>query len=122
MWQPVHQTSQRSKPLSVAKQQPKENIIIAVSGNNILVQGRVVSSIDDISEDGLYLGLKSELDYQASKNQSLQNVRDGYPVTLIADKNAPYKLLKKIMATCTAASYTRVSLAVSRKLEGKGNG
>ncbi|KZY29524.1 MULTISPECIES: biopolymer transporter ExbD [unclassified Oleiphilus] len=107
-------------PLSVAKQQPKENIVIAVSGSNILVQGRVVSSISEVSDDGLFPGLKSELDYQASKNQSLQNVRDGYPVTLIADKNVPYKLLKKIMATCTAASYTRVSLAVSRKLEGKG--
>ena len=107
-------------PKSVAKQQPKENLVISVSGDSILVQGRVVSAVDAFSEEGVFPGLKTELDYQAGKNQSMQNVRDGYPVTLVADKNTPYKLLKKIMATCTAASYTRVSLAVSRKLEGKG--
>jgi biopolymer transport protein ExbD len=108
-------------PKSVAKQQPKENIIVSVSGDNILVQGRVVATLNDANEEGLYSGLKAELDYQAEKNQSLQGVKDGYPVTLVADKNTPYKLLKKIMATCTAASYTRVSLAVSRKLKSEGS-
>lgn len=107
-------------PLSLAKEQPKENIVISISGGNILVQGRVVSAVMDDPESELFLGLKEELAYQSEKNLSLRDVRDGYPVTLIADKNTPYKLLKKIMATCTAASYTRISLAVSRKLEGKG--
>ena len=107
-------------PLSVAKEQPKENLVISISGENILVQGRVVDAINGESEEGVYLGLKAELVYQAEKNASFQDVRDGYPVTLIADKKTPYKLLKKIMATCTSASYTRISLAVSRKLEGKG--
>ncbi len=107
-------------PLSVAKEQPKENIVIAVSGGNILVQGRVVSALGDDPDAEVFSGLKGELAYQAEKNTSQQGVHDGYPVTLIADKNTPYKLLKKIMATCTEASYTRISLAVSRKLEGKG--
>lgn len=107
-------------PKSIAKQQPKENLIITVSGSNILVQGRVVATLDESNQEGLYPGLKKELDYQSSKNISLQGLKDGFPVTLVADKNTPYKLLKKIMATCTAASFTRVSLAVSRKLEKKG--
>lgn len=109
-------------PKSVAKEQPKENLIITVSGENILVQGRVVAGVNDVNEDGLYPGLQTELKYQAEKNQSLLSVKDGYPVTLVADKSTPYSLLKKLMATCTSANYTRVSLAVSRKLAKKEQG
>ena len=33
----------------------------------------------------------------------------------MADKDLPYSFLKKIMATCTAADYGKVSLAVLEK-------
>lgn len=120
-------------PVSVAKQQAKETIVITVSGNNILVQGRTVASIDALPAEGIILGLKSELDYQSAKNeQSARNRQSGtnnnnqvgskpqgHSVTLIADKSTPYKLLKRIMATSTEANYTHISLAVNKKMVGK---
>ena len=36
-------------------------------------------------------------------------------VTIMADKELPYKLLKKVMATSTAANYGQLSLAVLQK-------
>jgi biopolymer transport protein ExbD len=36
-------------------------------------------------------------------------------VTVLADKSVPFSVLKKIMATCTARGYSRVSLAVVQK-------
>jgi biopolymer transport protein TolR len=36
-------------------------------------------------------------------------------ITVMADKSLPYEIVKKVMATCTAASYGKISLAVLRK-------
>jgi biopolymer transport protein ExbD len=38
-------------------------------------------------------------------------------VTIMGDREIPYSLLKKVMATCTAAEYGRLSLAVLQKAE-----
>jgi biopolymer transport protein TolR len=36
-------------------------------------------------------------------------------VTIMGDKEIPYRLLKRVMATCTEASYGKLSLAVLQK-------
>ena len=36
-------------------------------------------------------------------------------VTIVADKELPYRLVRKVMATSTAASYGQLSLAVLQK-------
>jgi biopolymer transport protein TolR len=36
-------------------------------------------------------------------------------ITVLADKTLPYSVLKKVMSTCTAASYGKLSLAVIEK-------
>jgi len=101
-------------PSSTAEQQPKDTIVVTVSGVNILVQGRAVARIDSPDDKEIIKNLKVELDYQANRiTKPMGGEFKGFPVTLIADKGTPYKLLKKIMATCTEAKYTQVSLAVS---------
>jgi len=32
-------------------------------------------------------------------------------ITVLADKSLPYEVVKKVMATCTAATYGKISLA-----------
>jgi biopolymer transport protein ExbD len=41
-------------------------------------------------------------------------------LTLLADKTIQFKILKKIMSTCTAAGYGKISLAVVQKAAKKG--
>jgi len=36
-------------------------------------------------------------------------------VTIMGDKEIPYRLLKKVMATCTASDYGQISLAVLQR-------
>ena len=36
-------------------------------------------------------------------------------VTVIADKSLPFELVRKVMATCTATTYGKISLAVLQK-------
>ena len=40
-------------------------------------------------------------------------------VTIMGDKALPYSLLKRVMATCTAADYGQISLAVMRRAPAK---
>jgi biopolymer transport protein ExbD len=39
----------------------------------------------------------------------------GREVTIMGDKDIPYRLLKKVMATCTDSDYGQISLAVLQK-------
>ena len=36
-------------------------------------------------------------------------------ITVLADKSLPYEVVRKVMATCTAADYGKISLAVLEK-------
>jgi biopolymer transport protein TolR len=36
-------------------------------------------------------------------------------ITVLADKSLPYEVVKKVMATCTAATYGKMSLAVMER-------
>jgi biopolymer transport protein ExbD len=48
---------------------------------------------------------------------STKAVAEGKEITVLADKTIPFKVLKKIMSTCTGSGYGRISLAVIQKAE-----
>jgi biopolymer transport protein TolR len=41
----------------------------------------------------------------------------GREITILGDKSVPYRVLKKVMATCTDADYGKLSLAVLQREE-----
>jgi biopolymer transport protein TolR len=41
-------------------------------------------------------------------------------INIMADREIPYQLIKKLMATCTEARFARISLAVVSKPAGTG--
>jgi biopolymer transport protein ExbD len=47
--------------------------------------------------------------------ESTTTTAESKEITLLADKAIPFKVLKKIMSTCTASGYGRISLAVVQK-------
>lgn len=105
-------------PKSVAERQPDDVLTITVSGDNILVQGRAVASLSGAGDADLIPGLKQELDYLAKRKQIPDDGSfAGHQVMLVADKTVAYRQLKRIMATCTAAQFTQVSLAVSNAMK-----
>jgi len=105
-------------PESYAEKLPEEALVVFVNNENILVQGRAVAAVKDASgPEAIIPELQKELEYQASKQRVLSSEEqaEGRPVTIVGDKKIPYALLKKIMATCSEANYTNISLAVNRK-------
>ena len=112
-------------PESIADKLPKETVVIVVSNEDILVQGNKIASVNSVlrSKDDEISALKDALLSQA-KRIIVKKAPDGKPVnrdvTIMGDKEIPYQLLKKIMYTCTLASYGNISLAVTRKVEKSG--
>jgi biopolymer transport protein TolR len=110
-------------PESSAQKSPKENIIIMVNNQSILVQGHPVTDVKSVMrhQQGVIQPLFNELKRQAasdSRNRKrLADPKRG--VTIMGDQEIPYQLLKKIMLTCASADYTNISLAVVRKVSGE---
>ncbi|MDH5324552.1 MAG: biopolymer transporter ExbD [Gammaproteobacteria bacterium] len=112
-------------PESTAEKLPKETVVVMVSNEDIVVQGLKVADLKTVtrSDDPEIEGLKREL-ARLSKRVAMKKTPDGKPlpreVTIMGDRLIPYEVLKKIMYTCTKASYTNISLAVMRKSEDNG--
>ena len=105
-------------PESTSEKAPRETVVVTVTDKEIVVQGRTVALVADVVNlDGdIIAPLKAELDQQRSK-QVVQPQKEGQSraVTIMGDKDIPYRLLRKIMVTCARADYSDVSFAVRRR-------
>ncbi len=109
-------TKNISIPLSVSDRKPRETVVVMITKDELLVDGRTVATVADVvsSDSVVIAGLKAALKSQADKTLVLsaqQSIADR-EVTIMGDKNIPYTVLKKVMATCTESDYGKVSLAV----------
>lgn len=107
-------------PESTADQAPKETVVVIVSQDDIVVQGRRVASVADaLRADEVIEPLKAELDYHAGR-ALIKDAKGnaGKDITIMGDKDIPYKLLKKIMVTCARANYGNIAFAVMPKHKG----
>lgn len=106
-------------PESIAEQKPRENVIVMITESAILVQGEETVTLAAIEEANTSVipELKSELQAQVERliSKAGENDRESREVTIMGDKSIPYRVLKKVMATCTDADYGRLSLAVMQR-------
>lgn len=106
-------------PASISETAPGETVVITVSATDIIVSGQRVGSISEMMANttSKFEPLETELKFLASKAVALSEKEkaDGRPITILGDRTIPYEQLKKIMATCVAADYRNIALAVSHK-------
>jgi biopolymer transport protein ExbD len=118
----ILQTPKQIKlPDSVVEAKPRETVVIMVSPEVVLVQGEAVINTSELLEDRIVTvdEVKERLE-QLERNIigiSTKTVAESKEITLLADKTIPFKVLKKIMSTCTGSGYERISLAVIQKSE-----
>ena len=105
-------------PESTAEKSPKETVVVIVSNQDIVVQGRKVTSVSEAmnADSDLIEPLKAELDYHAGR-QLIRKEKEtrNKAITIMGDKEIPYRLLRKIMVTCARANYSDISFAVIQK-------
>jgi biopolymer transport protein TolR len=108
-------------PESAIEEQPRETTVILVTKDDILVNNaRIMGTAEAMAADSAFLApLKSELmraPLMRVEEATTQTTRG--EVNIMADKTVPYRLLKKIMATCTETRFAKISLAVVEKQGG----
>jgi biopolymer transport protein ExbD len=109
-------------PLANVEQAPKDTVVLVVSGEDILAEGRRVAMVSEVlaSTGDVIPGLKTELDILATRKavrdeNKTKADKDGQAVTIMGDKDIPYQLLRKVMVTCAQAGFSDVSFAVRRR-------
>jgi biopolymer transport protein ExbD len=109
-------------PLSTAEAKPQQSVVIMITKDDLFVQGEPVTHVADILRDSSALvgPLRLILDRPMLANTAAdQGSRE---ITVIADKSLPFEVVKKVMATCTATAYGKISLAVIEKGKPAGAG
>jgi biopolymer transport protein TolR len=105
-------------PESHTDKAPRETVVIVVAGQDILVEGRKVATVDEAlaAQGDEITALKAELALHAAKQVvRAENQAHGRAVTIMGDRDIPYRLLRKVMATAALADFSNVSFAVTRK-------
>ena len=105
-------------PASTAEKAPRETVVIVVAGDDILVEGRKVATVTEAlaAQGDEIAALKDELKLHSGKQVlRAENVATHKSVTIMGDKDIPYRLLRKVMATAARADYVDVSFAVTKK-------
>lgn len=110
-------------PESSAIERPRETVVVMVTPQEILVQGKRVIGLDEMPADadagipGLTEALR-ELD--ARRVRADDGESGGPETTIMASKELPYSLLRRVMLACAEAGYGQVAFAVLQR--GQENG
>lgn len=115
-------------PKSLSLEPPRETVSVIISSTDILVDGEAVMKVDDARAasgpvlEALKTRLLAESPPTAAQQQAAADGKsaEAGEVNILADKNIPYSLLKRVMATCTAAQFDKISLGVIPRAGGSG--
>ncbi len=106
-------------PESRVESKPRETVIISISAEDILVQGKLVAFVDDVLNDksAAIEPISARLAQlkESVIGTSTASVAASQEVTILADRSVPFTVIKTIMSTCTSQGYEKVSLAVIQK-------
>ncbi len=111
-------------PLAHAEKAPDSSVVLVVSADEILVEGRRIASVSQVMADAddLIPMLSAELavlgQRQALRSDNrARQATEGQAVTILADRQIPYALLRKVMLTCARANFHDVSFAVRKRVD-----
>ena len=105
-------------PQSTAKAQPNQSVVVMITKDQLFVQGELVATMEQIRDPATQViePLRAVLDRpMLTGGSSAAADLSTREITVLADKSLPYEVVKKVMATCTAATYGKMSLAVLEK-------
>jgi biopolymer transport protein ExbD len=106
-------------PESRVESKPRETVVIFISPEEVLVQGKLVARVEDIvnGEQDVLDPIHARLaDLKENViGTSTMTVAGSREVTILADKSVPFMVVKTVMSTCTSQGYENVSLAVTQK-------
>ena len=111
-------------PQSTADAKPQQSVVVMITKDDLFVQGEPVAHVADIrsAASTLVEPLRRVLDRPMLTGSVATADQSSREITVIADKSLPFEVVKKVMATCTATAYGKISLAVIEKAKPAGAG
>jgi biopolymer transport protein ExbD len=105
-------------PQSISQQKPRETVVVMLTRDELFVQGERIGTVAEIraSSELIIAPLRQALKRPTLVGEAMTE-KDiaAREITVMADKNTPYEVLKKVMSTCTDADYGRISFALLQK-------
>lgn len=106
-------------PSSVVETKPAETAVVMVSEDAVLVQGQPVIKVSDViaSKQEVIPEITEKLK-EVKKNVigiSTKTIAESDKVTILSHKTIPFKVLQKVMSSCTVAGYGTINLAVIQR-------
>lgn len=94
-------------PVTLATKVPDENLVLTVTKDSILVQGKQVARVQDAmaSPAAVIAPLSAELKLWAGADDGVRTV------LILSDETIPFALLAKILSTCGEARYSQILFA-----------
>lgn len=110
---------QLTLPESVVETKPRGTVAVSVTSEAVMIQGKAVIRTADLYDDriGIVHEITDRLAQIQPYNMNDKTAAETREITVLADKTIPFKVLKKIMTSCTASGYGKISLAVIQKAE-----
>lgn len=106
-------------PESVVETKPRETLVITVSNEEIFVQGVMVATTPEVAEarEEVIDAIRERMEQikESALDSGEEANEQSKEVTIMGNRTIPFQVLKKVMSSCTAAGYTRISLAVNQK-------
>jgi biopolymer transport protein TolR len=103
-------------PQSSAEVKPQSTVVVMITREHLFVQGEAVATISEVqgSTTPVIEPLREVLERPMLAGVSNTPLASR-EITVIADKSLPFEVVKRVMATCSASSYGKISLAVLQK-------
>lgn len=106
-------------PDSVVMVKPRDTLVVTVSNEDVTVQGVAVATVADVmaSEDDVIEAIRDRMEQikASAIGINAESESNRAEVTVMGHRTVHFKVLKRVMASCTAAGFTKVSLAVNQK-------
>lgn len=106
-------------PESISEERPRITVTIMVNAETVMLHGNVIASVASLMQEETTISQPLTTALEQQYRTMRHSTPDGNPVqreaTIMGDREIPYRLLKKVMASCAQAGFDRISLAVLQK-------
>ena len=111
-------------PESTSQLSPEDAPTLIVTEENVLLNGRLIMTRADLDASDATVAspltqalaaLEAPETAATKDSADTGEAKAGWPVNILADQELPYAVLRKLMASCTEAGYSAISLAVTQK-------
>jgi biopolymer transport protein ExbD len=106
-------------PESVAEDKPRETLVVMITATDIIINGESVGSIETLLGESADAPRRLRAALETYGRETLPSAVGSESgrreVTIMGDRDIPYRVLKQAMAACSQAGYGRISLAVLQK-------